>query len=335
MATPMSPASEPPPGTLWMSTSTRILELDATPAPTQASPPVPFLDETPPSVDTTLSQLKILHAWLLKTAKAELSLGESAPLDAEDTWWKTYPPPPELLLLSGDESDEVQQVVEHLQDGIFHTPPETPDPPGLEVVEEEEITNTRPEISEHSPSVGRESELVVAKPGNDRGAVRNRLSVLQLRQPSVTSSRSSGSANSTSLSSPTSRAGRKRILPTQRTVKHGIATAGVLLYSPYYTASMPNTARPEIPQLVSPRAEAIKKYLKSRKEKRYVSPACCCFFASVAKLHVGSECASCLEDHRVKTLTTLPCQHKYCVPCLRTLIKYIQTLRALRCNPAC
>ncbi|KAA8909387.1 hypothetical protein FN846DRAFT_810580 [Sphaerosporella brunnea] len=270
-----------------------------------------------PDVDTTLLRLKNLHVELAGAAKVDLPVDEGdSPTDADGNWWKAYPPPGELSLLSGDEPAEIREDVEKLIEQSFYTPPppESPQAPEnvstLEVVEEGTITNVGTTVSVHSSSgddstVNDDDEIteIGSESGRNVGKNRKRLSVLHLRRPSVASARSSSSESSADLASlaPSSTSsGKRSMVQAHRTVKHGVAPVGVLLYSPYYTSSRPNASRPEIPQLVSPRAEAIKKYLNSRKEQ--------------------SECASCLVDLRVKNLTTLPCQHKYCGPCLRTLI---------------
>jgi hypothetical protein len=259
------------------------------PPPTRAPPPVPFPRDNIPDVDTIISRLKALRAEFQEAAKAGFSADDVPPKDTDGSWWKPYPPPPELSLLSGDEPDEIREEVEklleeHLRED-FYTPPGSPEAQkivsGLEVVvKEEETANTSPTISVHSSS-GEQGPAETGVGTHGGGSLRNKLSVLHLRRGSAVTARSSdsvSSADSTSLAPSSSNTARKSVVPTQRTVKHGITTAGVLLHSPYYTASMPNGSRPEIPQLVSPRAEAIKKYLKSRKEQRYAYTLVCLLF---------------------------------------------------------
>lgn len=140
------------------------------------------------------------------------------------------------------------------------------------------------------------------------------------RRASVASNNSGSSASDSLKSKRFSKIGS--VGPKHRIVRHSL-DAGALTHSPYYTLAAPNSSiiisREQDHQELTPAAEAVVAFFKNRKAQRYVPLDK--DHLSMANTSHHSECASCMEDHKTRRLTTLECQHKYCQSCLRKLIK--------------
>lgn len=208
--------------------------------------------------EMALAQLKGLRRKLQEAVDGELFFDAVEEMGVEE--WMAFPRPPELLFLSGNEPEEIQMDVQCEQQKYYLTP-EVPEP---------EISSgapTSPTVSVYSSSGDSSGDNITAATGSSGiRSIRSKLSSIHVRRAAVASSISSTSGDSASLASTNITSGGT-VVRKQRTFDHSGATTEDLAYSAYFSL-LPKSARPEILKPVSPRGEAIKNYLKSRKEQR-------------------------------------------------------------------
>jgi hypothetical protein len=244
-----------------------LVEADSEPA--RAPPPPPDL----PVTEVILSQLEALESELQKILDPEFEDFSAAELD--ENWWRLHSPPLELSLLIGDEPEEVRTEVLSFKDRLretYYTATEEPAIEcGLEVVVEEDActASTSNHSSSGVDSNGSSSELVGSSMEFRSGSRLSSRADSNLEVISRRTSVATASSSSDASSSLSTRGGILRLAPKQRNVKHAMVMPGILLYSPYYTSSPGVSSALVGPQMVSPKGEAIKKYLKNRKAQRY------------------------------------------------------------------
>ncbi|KAF8247144.1 hypothetical protein K440DRAFT_313045 [Wilcoxina mikolae CBS 423.85] len=250
--------SRPPPPHLLIPSGPYVYEADSSPIG-HSSPPLPNL----PDITTITTHLTTLHSSLTSPPSPSFPIPASS---LEENWFKLHSPPLELSWLSGEEPKEVTAEVagfsESLRERYYATTTrgEREIECGLEVVVEE--------VGDAGSSSGIESNA-----GSDIfvSPIRTHMSPVRWPGDEAQISRRTSVATTTSSGSTSSGGGGiSRLAPKQRNVKHAMVMPGVLLYTPYYTSSAPGNGVPVGPPLVSPRAEAIKKYLKNRKAQRCV-----------------------------------------------------------------
>jgi len=228
-----------------------------------------------PDIETTIAQLKTYRRELQDAAAAsDDELFPEAGETMRPDEWRAFPRPPELSLLDDAVPEEIRADLRGERDR-YGAAPGTPQPqpqPQPDVLGE--MVFASPTTSLHSSSGGSSgvsNTAPAAGPSSVR-SLRSRISRMRIGRASTTSPASTASGGSASVPAP-SKAAAKTALHRHRIVEHAVSTAGDLVYSAYFTASLPLTGRPEIPKLVSPRGEAIRKYLKSLKEQGWRLPS--------------------------------------------------------------
>lgn len=211
-------------------------------------------------METSLARIAALEAEVRSLSDPVFDDAARIALQGND--WRLYSPPPELQLLTGDEPEEVREAVQEDVQSLklqrkesFHTAPEDSGvESGLEVVLEEYTgahSSSGTESTDAGFGDGLFRDVPSLRPGSSLGL----------------GSRVTTASSGASLGTPSTKRRRPALFSSrQREVKHALVLPGVLLYSPYYTASAPNDSVPH--HLASPRAEAIKKFLKNRKAQR-------------------------------------------------------------------
>ena len=236
------------------------LPIEVGSAPARPPPPPPPLDL--PDIEMSLSQIAALVAEV--RSLPDPVFDDTSPIELQGNEWRLYLPPPELLLLAGDEPEEVREAVREEAQSLMlqrkeslRTPEDSAVESGLEVVLGE-YTGAHSSSGTESTDAGFGSGLFRDGPSSRPG------SSLGIRSPrSLVTTASSGTGSGT----PSVKRRRPAIFSSrQRDVKHALVLPGVLLYSPYYTASPPSDSGPQ--HSPSPRTEAIRTFFKNRKAQR-------------------------------------------------------------------